>query len=131
MAEVGVIDAQLSNDNKTLDHIFNKIHYFRYGYTEEELKKYKTINESDTDSERIKKIEEKVNEVILEVKSSNSIPSIARNAFISYIVVYTLLAIIVILNIVGLLKRAGISVSSDSFTTSNNKKFKMIQKNYN
>ena len=72
-----------------MDHIFNKNHYFIYDYTKEELKKYKTINESDTDSERIKKIEEKVNEVILEVKSSNSIPSIARNAFISYIVVYT------------------------------------------
>jgi hypothetical protein len=128
MADAGMV--QVSTDNKTLDHVFDKIHYFRYGYTGEELKKYKTINENDTDSDRIKKIEERVNEVILEVKSSNSIPSIARNAFIGYIVLYTLLAIIVILNIVGLLKKAGINVSSDSFT-SNNKNNKMIPKNNN
>lgn len=97
----------------------NKMHKFRYGYTSDELKKYSTIGENN--DQRIQNIEEKVNDLNLTLKSSNSVPSIARNAFINYIIMYTLLAIIIIFHIAVLLKPAcrkmGVSTSSKSLTS--------------
>jgi t-SNARE complex subunit (syntaxin) len=86
--------------------------YFRDGESEEKLKKYQIIGENN--DQRIKNIEEKVNDINLTLKKANSIPSIARNAFINYIVMYLLLAIIIIFHIAIIFKPACKKMEADN-----------------
>jgi len=95
--------------------LYDGAHYARHGYTADELQKYSTVDPNDTDTQRIKKIEKGVNELNLTIKSSGSIAKVARNAMISYIVTYILFAIIIILNVSVLMKKACQTVSADSF----------------
>lgn len=88
---------------------------FRNGKREEFLKKYKTIGANN--DERIENIEKKVNDLNITLHEANSVPSIARNAFINYIVMYILLAVIIILHISLLLRPA--CQKMDAFTTKN------------
>jgi hypothetical protein len=86
--------------------------FFRNGESEEILKKYQIIG--DNNDQRIKNIEEKVNDINLTLKTANSIPSIAKNAFINNIVMYLLLAIIIIFHISVFFKPACEKMKTDT-----------------
>ena len=104
-------------NSQQLKKLYDGLHYAQHGYTPQELLKYTTVNPDDSDSQRIATIEKGVNELNLVIKSSVSISKVARNAFISYIVTYILFAIIIILNVGILVKKACQNVSaSDSFS---------------
>jgi hypothetical protein len=95
--------------------LYDGIHYARHGYTKDTEVNY-TINPNDTDTERIQKIEKSVYELDKTIKNSGSISRVARNALISYIITYILFAIIIILNVSVLMKKACQSVSTDTFS---------------
>ena len=55
--------------------------------------------------ERIKIIEQKVNNIDISLKNANSMKNIAKNALINYIIMYILMAIIIIFHITALAKK--------------------------
>lgn len=93
--------------------LYDGMHYAHHGYTKDTEMNY-TINPNDTDTERIQKIEKSVYELDKTIKNSGSISRVARNALISYIITYILFAIIIILNVSVLMKKA--CQSTDSFS---------------